>query len=429
MDPLTVKEQELSCSARKLLPSNSQWSFQHALFFARYNGLFYDYWQDTKHVLATLLSDMSLCQACWNESNRVNASISFPSKEYALLSEGAGRLLIFFTGDRSNCNTWKQLTKEAFVVVDSKICPGNNEGFQIDCALQCIQKIEGGDQKFLHSEVNVFTFARSPFKWLQVNRFPALNLNTLTQFYCFVDCLRNYLLCVLGIEWNSLIPTDQRGEYRKSLEVLEEICDRLEQFTSSEEVATKMEDYQQAFNTEQLEECDVPESQTAFLTWLDGNSHDILRQADIGGYPFLFSVKCDARMPPLFCLRHLVDGVLWQVSDHCWSHFATFNAFGYIQAGNANRKYYACATDCSYAYVAEEKKRVRLYWQPHKLNSVLTNRRTGEKVETRAVQQMVTLNNQEEIWGIVALPDFMFILTESRLIAVKVRESILPATG
>ncbi|KFD52969.1 hypothetical protein M514_06085 [Trichuris suis] len=581
LDPLAVKEQELSCPARKLLPSNSQWSFQHALFFARYNGLFYDYWQDTKHVLATVLSDMSVCQACWNEkaekfdivkvadlelefdhcveeSNRVNASISFPSKEYALLSEGSGRLLIFFTGDRSNCNTWKQcavfqlleVTKEAFVLIDSKICPGSNGGFQIDCALECIQKAEEDGQSVegvsnsgtFQSDIFWLTLVESQGNW-RLARTRKLTcdkgvikycaLNTEKDAICVISSLRTrftydserpveqskadvqennntlpeYLwsqsaqeviilfphvpsqhmntddiivdfssksLCVEirghrvllegeltseiepdksswstsnegrlkvtlakkneGIAWNSLIPTDQRGAYRKSVEVLEEICDRLEQFTSSEEVATKMEDYQQAFNTEQLEECDVPESQTAFLTWLDGNSHDVLRQADIGGYPFLFSVKCDARKPPLFCLRHLVDGVLWQVhndvsSDHCWSHFATFNAFGYIQAGNANRKYYACATDCSYAYVAEEKKRVRIYWQPQKLNSVLTNRRTGEKVETRAVQQMVTLNNQEEVWGIVALPVFMFILTESKLVAVRVRENILPATG
>uniref|UniRef100_A0A5S6QJR6 NudC domain-containing protein 1 n=1 Tax=Trichuris muris TaxID=70415 RepID=A0A5S6QJR6_TRIMR len=583
LDSLVVKEQELSHPVRKLLPSNSQWSFQHALFFSRFNGLCYDYWQNAKHVLAIVLADMSVCQATWNENagkfcivkvadlelefegcfgegSCVNATISFPSKEYALVSEGAGRLLVFFTADRANCSIWKrhaefllsEVTKEAFVIVDSKIGTGSNGGVQIDCVVQCVQKVEQGGNsvdKHTHSD-NTFqsvvywlTLAENQGTWSLARtrklvcdkgiiKYCALNTNQ--EAVCVISTLQTrftydserpveelktnmhensnvlpeYLwsqtveeVIILfpnvaaqhfhsgeivveffpkslsaeirghrvllegelaseikadksswslssegrlkitlakqnpGTSWSSLIPTDQRGAYRKDLDILEEICDRLEQFTSSEEVATKMEDYQQAFNTEQLEECDVPESQMGFLTWLDGNSHNILRQADVGGHPFLFSLKCDPRKPPFFCLRHLVDGVLWQVddninSDRCWTHFATFNAYGYIQAGNANRKYCTCATDCSYALVAEERKRVRIYWQPEQLNNPLINRRTGEKVETRATQQMVTLDRQEEIWGVVALPEVLFVLTESRLLAVKVKENvnILPAS-
>ena len=64
-------------------------------------------------------------------------------------------------------------------------------------------------------------------------------------------------------------------------------------------------------------------------------SVSLVRQANIAGHQFLFAAGMAPGSMPAFCLRHDVDGLLWQprpnsdgVSDAPWQHVATFNALG-----------------------------------------------------------------------------------------------------
>jgi hypothetical protein len=68
-------------------------------------------------------------------------------------------------------------------------------------------------------------------------------------------------------------------------------------------------------------------------------------QVSLGGHQWLFSVPVKADVVPAVCLRHDVDGCLWQFEspqeDGHWpcTHIGTFLAFGYVQASKQQKKF------------------------------------------------------------------------------------------
>lgn len=65
----------------------------------------------------------------------------------------------------------------------------------------------------------------------------------------------------------------------------------------------------------------------------------------LGGHQLLFTLPLAPNMAPGFCLRHDVDGLVWQPMgdelEGSWGcqHIATLQALGYIQASKEQRKF------------------------------------------------------------------------------------------
>ena len=128
---------------------------------------------------------------------------------------------------------------------------------------------------------------------------------------------------------------------------------------------------------------------------------------------------------PVICLRHDVDGVVWQpaeaTSQSCapWDHIATFNALGYVQASKQQRKYATCTSDYSLAVLSDNTRHVYVYRQPASISSPIRNRKTGRQVAAVAKQQLITLDSVDTIYGLQASADKGYVLAGSTLFVVK----------
>jgi len=134
------------------------------------------------------------------------------------------------------------------------------------------------------------------------------------------------------------------------------------------------------------------------------------------------------------CLRHDVDGIIWQPSINkpstdpleddssiTWLHVATFNAFGYVQASKQNRKFITCAPDFSYAIIANCSRHIFVYRQPAEMTSPVRNRKTGEQIGSVAKQQLISLE-LADIVGVHATERRIYMLSGRTIYAVTVKE-------
>lgn len=77
----------------------------------------------------------------------------------------------------------------------------------------------------------------------------------------------------------------------------------------------------------------------------------------LGGHQLLFTLPLAPNMAPGFCLRHDVDGLVWQPMgdelEGSWGcqHIATLQALGYIQASKEQRKF-TLSPPSEYIYLA-----------------------------------------------------------------------------
>ena len=148
---------------------------------------------------------------------------------------------------------------------------------------------------------------------------------------------------------------------------------------------------------------------------------------NLGSHQWLFNTRSSADKPPCICLRHDVDGVVWQpaneveVKTPCWEHVATFNAFGYVQASKRQRKFTSCAPDFSYVGICDSVRHVYIYWQPSPTLSPLRNRKTGREVSAVAKQQVVSIESTDPIFGLQSTNERLFILTSAVLYIVRMR--------
>ncbi|CAF0762982.1 unnamed protein product, partial [Didymodactylos carnosus] len=175
-----------------------------------------------------------------------------------------------------------------------------------------------------------------------------------------------------------------------------------------QEVEENNKNPQQPFNIQQLEECDqYTNEDDAYLQRLCGNTHRVTHQATLINQ-ILFTTRLTKSELPAICLRHDVDGLIWQL--HCvkdensapWTHEATFSAFGYVQASKQQRKFISCPLDFSYVVICDMKTHLYLYKQNSTDNlpgTSLRNRKTGQVISTIAKQYMISLENHDEILG------------------------------
>ncbi|KAH3778268.1 hypothetical protein DPMN_179723 [Dreissena polymorpha] len=121
------------------------------------------------------------------------------------------------------------------------------------------------------------------------------------------------------------------------------------------------------FNTQQLEECDMYPDDDSTLVRLHGNTHKVTHKAGLGSHQWLFNVSGPLNSSPQICLRHDVDGLLWEQEqgsgDMQFKHTSTFNAFGYVQASKQQRKFSLCPPDRSYVVICDNSRHLYLYRQ------------------------------------------------------------------
>ena len=150
-------------------------------------------------------------------------------------------------------------------------------------------------------------------------------------------------------------------------------------------------------------------------------------QVHLGSNQWLLTVRTTADRPPAVCFRHDVDGLVWQPDPdtqprHCpWTHIATFNALGYVQASKTNKKFTGSAPDFSYAFIADCTRHIYVYRQPSPTVSPLRNRKTGREVAAISKQQVISLEAAEDIHGVVATPERLFILAGKILHIIRVK--------
>jgi len=143
---------------------------------------------------------------------------------------------------------------------------------------------------------------------------------------------------------------------------------------------------------------------------------------------WLFNTLLSADKPPAMCLRHDVDGFIWQpeIPDAensppvIWQHVGTFNAFGYVQASKQQRKFSTCAPNLSFVAIADCTRHLYVYHRPKPVATSLHNRKTGQKVDAIARQQVVSLESSDEILGLRANDTHIFVLCRRVLHAVRV---------
>ena len=141
----------------------------------------------------------------------------------------------------------------------------------------------------------------------------------------------------------------------------------------------------------------------------------------------LFKAPLQPHLPPSFCLRHDVDGIVWQpnkLTEEClspWQHEATFNALGYVQASKRNCKFASCAPDASYCVLCDCSKHAYIYRQPSDIASPIRNRKSGRVIGQVAKQQVVSLDSSDDILGMQATNERLFILTSRKLYIIRVK--------
>jgi len=233
--------------------------------------------------------------------------------------------------------------------------------------------------------------------------------------------------------WDHLFEEDLRGEQLFDSEQLAELNEQLSMYTS--DIVNSCDESNQApFNTEQLEECDaLPEEDTSIWS-VDGESHEILQQVNLSGHQFLFhSLSSTAEQYPVICLRHDVDGIIWQPTDNSslkagnaneltWHHVSTFSALGYVQASKQQRKFITCSPDFSYSVIADYSRHIYVYRQPVRIPSPIRNRTTGERIEAIAKQHLISLQSTDNILGLYANQNKIFVLCATTLYAISVVE-------
>ncbi|XP_021924914.1 nudC domain-containing protein 1 isoform X2 [Zootermopsis nevadensis] len=224
-----------------------------------------------------------------------------------------------------------------------------------------------------------------------------------------------------GLMWQEFVKGETQGEEVMDPALVEEIHLRLAHLCSDKEVTDSSGNCVPAFNTQQLEECDDFPLETSLLVRLDAHTHDVSHRVSLGGHQWLFNVRVKADVVPAVCLRHDVDGCLWQFDSPqeggLWpcTHIGTFPAFGYVQASKQQKKFCTCSPDMSYVAVCEASRHIYIYRQPVAIATELRNRHTGQHVAHVAKQQLVNLDSSSEVLGIHASCHILKQSGESRM--------------
>ncbi|XP_067935964.1 nudC domain-containing protein 1-like [Watersipora subatra] len=220
--------------------------------------------------------------------------------------------------------------------------------------------------------------------------------------------------------WNEFIEGDTQGEMITDPEVAERINKNLDYLTSDNMDVDKP---QSAVNTQELEACDMVGSDAVFLCKFAAKSNRPLSVVNFTGCNWLYSQVAQESNAPSFCTRHDVDGLIWTPDAppaDSYTHTATFNAIGYVQASKENRRFISSPPSQSYVAIADAEKHIYVYRQPKPLDTDVRNRRTGRALQHVSMQQVVSLDGSEAIHGFCTTDVAFYVLTASKLYKFKV---------
>ncbi len=193
------------------------------------------------------------------------------------------------------------------------------------------------------------------------------------------------------------------GEEINNPDAVDAIEKEFRELAAESDPATGM---QQAYNSQELEDCDAFPEEGLSLHVIDGATNKATKWADLSGHQWLFNTQVgSASASPKaltrdsLCLRHDVDGLVWEVvADDAdagsvnLAHNGTFSAIGYVQASKEQRKFTAAAPDLSYVAICDRTRHVYIYRQPSAISDGcdLRNRRSGQRVKQISKQQVRT---------------------------------------
>ncbi|XP_013381383.1 nudC domain-containing protein 1 isoform X2 [Lingula anatina] len=228
--------------------------------------------------------------------------------------------------------------------------------------------------------------------------------------------------------WSAVVSGDDRGEMVVDPATAQEIHQRLEHLTS-DTLNADPDRSEKPFNSQQLEECDTFPEETSAMLRFDGDTHQSTHLVDLSSHQWLFNTALHSDQMPAVCLRHDVDGLLWQPKANYEKkecpllHIGTFNALGYVQASKRDKKFAGCSPDLTFAVLCDCVRHVFVYRQPEATLSPLRNRKTGREVGAVAKQQVISLDSTDPVMGLAISTDKIFVLTAKILHVIKVKET------
>ncbi|XP_063829832.1 nudC domain-containing protein 1 [Ostrinia nubilalis] len=226
--------------------------------------------------------------------------------------------------------------------------------------------------------------------------------------------------------WDELLEGgDAKGEQVMDASLVEEAHRRLAHLCAETEVTPDLTST--GLSTQELEECDAPSEEDTVLVRINATNHQITHRAPLSVHQYLFNIKIETEEVPALALRHDVDACIWQpysqLINEMWpvKHQGTLKAFGYVQSSKQNRKFVTCPPNFTYSVVCEASRHIFIYQSSGKRDCELRKRTAGVMKPIKVGQQHVfNIENYGEVIGINATNEYLFILTESSLIAIHI---------
>lgn len=134
--------------------------------------------------------------------------------------------------------------------------------------------------------------------------------------------------------------------------------------------------------------------------------------------------------PPAFAQRSDVDICVWlpicgefneQSTERRLQirHEGTLNAIGYIQASKQQKKFIQCPPDFSYTIICEPNRHLFIYKGTYDSASGLKNRTTNARANI-GQQKLITLDEADEVLGILCENNVTILLTQNRVLCLQV---------
>ncbi|XP_066956638.1 nudC domain-containing protein 1 [Macrobrachium rosenbergii] len=399
------------------------------------------------------------------------ASVCFPSSDLAVVGNGQGSLHILETGDRSTTQSWLEsfeCTTQRGILTQARLADGEAHDRYIHCLMMSVMPLQSLinnelyvlDEKLKTSSasaaqvVNWLTLRYNDdiTVWINVGTAKKSDLQVKimaqelrvgiegTQVlsgtfsnpvhsdlssWTISDGTLEIVLCKAseGVNWKALFqPQDPAGEELLDPQLVEEVNKRLAHLTSDKFDANPDPD-NPAYNPGQFEACDEANEDLVLLR-LDGSSHKLSSMCHLGATQHLFNSQVEGNVVPAFCIRHDVDGVLWQPEgEDRFVHTTTYNAFGYVKASKSMAKFTSAAPDNSYVAVADVKSHIYVFFQPEAFGGELRNRKSGKRMNTVARQVVISMKTHDEILGFHTSHNILFVLTEKNIFGYCLRSS------
>jgi hypothetical protein len=192
---------------------------------------------------------------------------------------------------------------------------------------------------------------------------------------------------------------------------LAELQKKIAEATKAEDSSPAAKRHHPLVQSAYYEECDMNDDEDATV-FVISHTSDISQKVSLAGRQFLFSSPSLPQTPPIFCIKHDVDAILWQPQTSpsnstiiSWTHIGTFNALAYVQAARRDKKFTVCPPNMKYAALCDCTRHVFIYLQPEE----------GVK-GNEATQYVTTLQSAGDILGLQATDSgLVFVLSESEL--------------